>query len=256
MNNKQAILIMAHNNINILKLLIKKLDSLCFDIFLHLDQKSYISKEELNGLTTKSKLYIYKEISVKWADYSQVECEFYLIDKALNTGNYEYFHLISGADFPLKKPEYIYDFFHNNYGKEFVHYQSLELPENKVSWIVNKTNMKLYTGANWFSITDSLARYVLSLRDISREIFIGSKSSDEFFLQTFVYDSPFKDKLYNKDFNDNYDSIKRKIDWKRGHPYVWTINDYDELINSPFFFARKFAEDVDFDIVERLFLDV
>ena len=253
MDRKQAILIMAHNNEKILKLLIKKLDSIFFDLFIHIDEKSYIKIEDLTGLTSKSKLFVYKEISVKWGDYSQVECEFFLIDKALSLGNYEYYHLLSGADFPLKDNSFIYNFFHNHYGKEFIHYQSLILPDNKRRWIVNETDFKLMTGANWFSITDKLAKYILTKRLVSKEIFYGSRSPDEFFLQTFVLDSPFRLMLYNQNYNDDYDSIKRYIDWHRGIPYVWTIDDYEELINSKYLFARKFDQNKDLEVVQRLY---
>ena len=33
----------------------------------------------------------------------------------------------------------------------------------------------------------------------------------------------------------------RYIDWERGNPYVWQEKDTDELLSSPYLFARKFA---------------
>ena len=33
----------------------------------------------------------------------------------------------------------------------------------------------------------------------------------------------------------------RLIDWRRGNPYVWRDEDYDELIHSDRIFARKFS---------------
>ncbi len=254
--NKQAILIMAHNNEKIIKLLIKKLDSIYFDIFLHIDKKSNLNIEDFNNLTSKSNLYIYKEIDVNWAQYSQIECELFLLENALKINDYEYLHLISGVDFPLKKPEIIYKFFNDNYGKEFVHFQSLELPEHKAKRVVTDLNIKFYTGAQWFSITDSLARYILSKKEFIRKTFKDSFCPDEMVIQTIVYNCSFKDKLYNQDFDNNYDSIKRSIDWNRGSPYVWTNNDYNELINSSAFFARKFDQEKDLLIVERLYNDI
>lgn len=63
---------------------------------------------------------------------------------------------------------------------------------------------------------------------------------DEIFLQTVLWNSPYKNNIY--DYEDEYHSCLRYIDWKRGEPYIWKENDFDELINSTnkCFFARKF----------------
>ena len=39
----------------------------------------------------------------------------------------------------------------------------------------------------------------------------------------------------------NYRGHMRLIDWRRGNPYVWRDEDYDELIHSDRIFARKFS---------------
>ena len=47
----------------------------------------------------------------------------------------------------------------------------------------------------------------------------------------------------------------RLVDWKRGSkgsPYTFREEDYDELINSGALFARKFSEDVDKNIIEKI----
>ena len=43
----------------------------------------------------------------------------------------------------------------------------------------------------------------------------------------------------------------RLIDWKRGRPYVFRLNDFDEIINSPAMFARKFSSD-EIEIVHKI----
>ena len=43
------------------------------------------------------------------------------------------------------------------------------------------------------------------------------------------------------------------IDWKRGNPYVWRNQDYEELMNAPHLFARKFDENVDREVIDRIF---
>ena len=50
---------------------------------------------------------------------------------------------------------------------------------------------------------------------------------DEMFLQTIVYNSSFKDKLYDKDYDDAGLGNQRYIDWKRGTPYTVRNEDFE-----------------------------
>ena len=45
-------------------------------------------------------------IDVRWGDFSQVECELALFKQAA-IGRYDYYHLLSGVDLPIKSAEYI-----------------------------------------------------------------------------------------------------------------------------------------------------
>lgn len=281
--NKHAILIMAHNNLWTLRELIKTFDSKYFDIYVHLDLKSFIEEKDLTNLCKFSRVKVVKKIDIRWAHYSQIECELLLINEAIKNYNYSYYHLISGVDIPIKSNKTLYEFFENS-KKEFIHFESDKLPRKKNSYyhmynigmrnyrkgnlykILNKfclcvqkilfirinKNIEFYTGANWFSITDNCAKYVLSKEKEIEKIYKYSRSGDESFLQTIVYNSKYKDNLYNLDFNDNYDSCKRYIDWNRGNPYVFKLNDYNELMNSSCFFARKFDEKIDKLIIEKV----
>ena len=284
-NKKQAILIMAHNNIFTLEKILTILDSDFFDFYIHIDKKSNIEINDINrNLCKKSKVHIYKEIDIRWADYSQVDAELLLLSKSIED-DYSYYHLISGNDMPIKTAKEIYEFY-NKSNKEFVHFASNEIAPKKISWIkyyhifmkklrnnyfyiildklcviiqkllfINrlKDNYKYMTGANWFSITRELANYVLENEDNIKKMYKYTRSSDEVFLQTLVENSSFKDNLYNKDYNDNYDSCKRYIKWDGNVPYVFKKDDLNELINSNMFFARKFDEKIDKEIIQLLY---
>ena len=285
--NKQAILIITHDisNLNLLNKQLKVLDSDCFDIFIHIDRKSKILVNDIEKCE-KSKLNIYKEIKIYWGDISQVKAELFLIEKALEQNEkYDYLHLISGVDFPLKKPKEIHDYFNKCYGLEFVHFESLTMPDFKENWMkyyrfvknsndnaisrkidlfllylqmflkinrFKKFDESFYTGANWFSITDKFARYVIGKKEEINKL-KHTVSTDEVFMQTILYNSEFKDNLYYKGFDDNYDSCKRLIDWKRGKPYVWKMEDLKELEESNAFFARKFDCNTDNEIIDYLY---
>ena len=120
----------------------------------------------------------------------------------------------------------------------------------KRKWDVN---VKLKYGSQWFSITHELAEYVIKKEDWINKYFKYTLCSDELFLQTLVYNSKFKDKLYKKEMNDDYTSCMRYIDWKRGGPYTFREEDFKELINSERIFARKFSSKVDNQIIVNIF---
>ncbi len=76
----------------------------------------------------------------------------------------------------------------------------------------------LKKGTQWFSITDSLARYVLERREWIEETFHDTYCCDEVFLQTIIYNSQFVNNLYYAKKEDSYSSNMRMIDWTRGGP--------------------------------------
>lgn len=291
MKNKHAYLIIAHSDFDILEKLLILLDDNRNDIFIHIDKKvKNFNFEYFKNITNQSNIYFVPRIKVFWGDYSLIKCELLLLKQAVK-GNYSYYHLLSGVDFPLKTQDEIHDFFDNK-DCEFIHYCTPEQIKNArnrvlefhflmpwykssnkyirflcykinqaVKILQNKLNykrhwdktIKIMYGSNWFSITNELAKYIVSKEKWIKEHFKYAICADEIFVQTIVYNSNFKNKLYWKNMDDNYLGIMRYIDWKRGGPYVFRNEDYEELINSQMMFARKFSTEVDSDIIEKLF---
>lgn len=107
-------------------------------------------------------------------------------------------------------------------------------------------------GTNWFSITDDLARYVLSKKEWIEETFRDSYCCDEVFLQTIVYNSDFQNRLYYTETDSVCSNNLRLIDWTRGRPYVFRMTDKQELLDSPCLFVRKIDEKVDGELAEFL----
>lgn len=207
-----------------------------------------------------------------------------MLKKAIENKNYNYFHLISGNDFPIKSAKEIYDFFKSKYPLEFVNFESKDLQDvkkefyyyknffmnkykkNIVYKIANKVLLKLQkifklkinenidfkVGCNWFSITDEFAKYLIEKENWVINTYRYSRSSDESFVQTILYNSEFINKLYNNKFDNDFDACKRLIDWNRGNPYTFKSSDYNEIINSKAMFVRKVNEDIDKDLIIKL----
>ena len=110
-----------------------------------------------------------------------------------------------------------------------------------------KDHITFYKGANWFSITNDFAKYVVSKTDYIHKLFHHSMCCDEIFLHTLFFNSEFSTKLANERL--------REIDWARGNgesPYTYRINDLEMLKESNKLFARKFDADVDSKIIDEI----
>lgn len=286
-NHKHAYLIMAHNNYNILKKIIEMLDDKDNDIYIHIDKKSKtIDKNKISNIPKYSKIVVIKSIDVRWSKESQIECELLLLKEAIKK-NHKYYHLISGSDIPIKKQSEIHDFF-NKQNKEFIHFRNHNgiddridrinyyhlftnniKSENKVIQVASKIlheicislqklmhinrsfeKNKYRDGANWFSITHKLAEYIISNEKKIKKIYNYSYCADEIFIQTLVYNSSFYDNLYSYK-NDDYDGIKRLIDWKKGNPYNYCPDDFESIIKSDMFFVRKVQDEKLVDLLYK-----
>ena len=280
--SKHAYLIMAHGQFEQLKKLILLLDDPRNDIYVHVDAKSrHFNQNQFERLTENASLFFIRRKRVTWGAYSQVRCELELLEAAVKD-YHDYYHLLSGADLPIKSQDQIHKFFEDNQGSEFlsihegvmvtknfrdriqVYHFLQELVGNKksdslffkIEWDLLKlqellridrlknSNLEFQKGTNWFSITHALAHYVVSKAPQIQKMYKFTKCADEVFLHTLAWNSHFLSRI-------QYDS-KRLIDWKRVRPYIFRLEDYDTLMNSPCFWARKFDEDIDPDIVQKI----
>lgn len=284
-----AVMIIAHNQFDLLEKLISALDDKRNDIFVHIDAEAdNFDFEHFRKIPKYSEIHFTDRINVTWGDFSQVEAEMILLNASVNneTENkkYSYFHLISGCDLPIKSNDEIHRFFDENIGKEFIHFSSNKASSTSVTRIkyyhffrskrtffrkllsysilqierligvnrLKKNNITVQKGCNWFSITGDFARYIVQNMQKWKTVFEYSYCADELFIQTIFVNSPFIDNLYMKNCNNNHLSCARLIDWVRGNPYVFRVEDYDMIKSSPAMFARKFNMDIDSEIVNKV----
>ena len=221
--------------------------------------------------TQEAGLYILNNrVDVRWGDVSQIEAEYALLEEAVSNGHYKYYHFLSGVDLPLKSQDYIHSFFDRNNGKEFIGYSITEMTPQIVRkvqrWhlfprhfqsksafvkipramflrvqellgIKRNRHINFKKGPNWVSITDSLARYVISNKQWSLKTFRNTFCCDELFIQTLCWNSPFYSSIYDPTSNKG---CLREIGWKDGRLIDWSASDLDYLKASPALFARKF----------------
>ncbi len=290
--SKHAYLIMAHTDIALLRVLIGMLDYEGNDIFLHIDRK-WKDFNQADLEVKKSKLYILPQrINGAWGHSSLVEIELMLFESALRAGNYTYFHLLSGADLPIKSQAYIHDFFNQQEGKEFISFWQSEehtidahykveryhygmrwekkaLPRllsilcAKFRFLISdilyallgkrKIPWQISKGGQWISISHKLVEKLITNKDKIKQAFAHTRAADEIFVQSIVFSSPeLRDKVYSWTENDT--AAMRETYWEEGaiSPKTFTMQDKELLLNSPNLFARKFNSSVDMDIIRLI----
>lgn len=98
-----------------------------------------------------------------------------------------------------------------------------------------------------------MAKYVVDKEEWIKKRFKYSLCGDEVFLQTLVYNSDFKHKLYKSDLYGNYIQCLREIYFEGVNPYIFRVNDFNRLVLSENLFARKFSSRIDNDIIINLY---
>ena len=265
---------MAHTEPDMLKTLLRCLDDPRNDIFLHLDAKSSLRYEDFQAIPRHSRLTAIPRMDVRWGGFSLIDLEMKLLDAAVSQGHYDYCHLLSGQDLPIKTQDAIHAFFEANSGTEFVSIEPEKTEKPAIQWryryyhwlkdfygrkkgLIGRTEDALIAlqkpfvrrdkncvyggGHEWFSITGAFAEYAAAHRAWVEKRFHYTYCCDEIFLQTLLLQSPFRDKLNLAPDLPGCLQCARLIDWTRGGPYNFTIEDLDMILASPAMFARKLS---------------
>lgn len=270
-------------------MLLSLLDDDLNDIFIHFDKKQMPDEQkvrEIKRTVSFSKIAIIDSIPIYWGHFSIVEAELRLLTAALS-GSYAYYHLLSGMDLPLKNQNEIHHFFEENYGTEFVQFcwdqwqkenekryryywffqekignrhrtiwnvlNRLSLTIQKIIGVNRQSGYKsVVGGSQWFSIANGLARYICEQEKKIRERFRFTLIPDECFVQTIVAESDFMNHVYEYNGDKNIESSMRYIDWILGAPYTFREDDFPRIMNSGCLLARKFDEEVDVGIINRI----
>jgi hypothetical protein len=275
---KLAHLILIHKNPHQVLRLIKQLLKEDSDIFLHIDKKT--NAEPFLNLIQDSRVKFIKErVDVAWGGYSQIKATKAGIKEILMSDTqYNYINFISGQDYPIKKINLFYEFLKTNNGREFIEFHPAEerplatrrrlyryhLPDQKfkgkyiiqsiMNMILTKKefpikNFEFVWKAQWFTITPDAAKYVISFLKSNPQVETFFKfcwGTDELVFQSILYNSPFKESIYNN-------NLKYTV-WEKDNPSPETfrLKDFDALSKTDKFFARKFDINIDEDILNKI----
>ena len=277
---KHAYLIIAHNEPELLQLLLSSLDDERNDIYVHIDGKAPFGASILK--TVQSTLHVLPvRMDARWGDFSLVEIELALFKEAYNHGPYAYYHLLSGVDLPIKSQDYIHAYCDAHQGTEFIgvanHATPRELDWRSQHWFLfprdfqsgnllkkvvrgvlariqslvrySRTKLEVKKGCQWCSVTHAFADYLLQHTVLIQKTFSHTYCPDEMFIQTLCWNSDFRKRLYNT--SDEFEGCKRYIKWANGKLMPLTKADVAEMQSSDRWFARKWCSE-DKDLIEFL----
>jgi hypothetical protein len=101
---KIAYLILAHNNYNHLRRLVKALNGSTSTFFIHIDKKS----EMPDNLHDFENVIFVKRSKVWWSGWSIVDATLRLMRVAVSHG-FDYYILLSGTDYPIRPNSFLYE---------------------------------------------------------------------------------------------------------------------------------------------------
>lgn len=282
---KHAYLILAHHQFALLELLVRSLDHAGNGIFIHFDSKV----TEIPAIAVQNAaLYLIEErVDVRWGDLSVVEAEYVLFEEAFQTDHYDYFHLVSGVDMPIKSQEYIRQFFTAHSGAEFIGFYQGEVEQQidrkvqryhlfpkdfrlettfsgfakkilravflRVQLILGirrNQGVRFKKGTQWVSVSRNFVAYLLSYKEKVLNTYHHTYCPDEIYKQTLCWYSPFRERVYDL-LNEGRSSL-RMVGWKNGNLYDWEDKDFEKIMQSESVFARKFNT-TNISVVHRIF---
>lgn len=271
---RHAIMIMAHKNPGQLCRLIEYFRTGC-DVFVHLDKKVSWSHGDIARLRSYAQVrMVSTEYEVNWGGSSVLESEMALLQTAYGHGDYGYFHLLSGQDYPVKPLDTFLEFFERNNGKEYIQYVNIPNPrwekgtyrrfqylypydwaqgrENPRAWVreqVEEQERKglrrpipdefgtLYGSSQWFSITGEAADVLLRFTTDSPAFYNRlwmTFAPEECYVATVL--------LNRMDMRRIVRSNCRFIRWKYengNRPANLGVEHFRHLLEEDFLFARK-----------------
>ncbi len=248
-------------------------------------------KNRLKNCVEEAQVQTFDNFLTNWGGSTQLLTVMELLSIANNSGTvYEYIHFMQGSDLPIKTQDEIYNYFQKVNGAEFVqiYKNASKMAENKARywhlfcdnrffrknkfvkamnfslvWLQKKLHIcrnkdiALYQGSALFSITGECAKYLESRYGEIKKRFKYTLACDEVFIQSVLMDSPYKDKFQHIDggLTSNARLIDRTRPDGKNSPHIWRLKELEYIMNQGegVCFARKFDENVDMNIVNKIY---
>jgi|MDTF01.1.fsa_nt_gb hypothetical protein len=325
-----AYLINAHKNAKQVLRLIDKLNNDRTDFVIHVSKscEGDFWKDIRKNTASYGNVYFCKRERSIHNGFAIVQATINGMETLLKIGSkFDYLHLLSGQDYPIKKNEEIFEFFEKHSGKEFMYFWKMfpkegeadfvnhPWGENRQAYRVNRfcfpwlgetfiipellsrrlldktlyqtvkiflfefkkywklgtvkdefsrlvfsrvlprerdhqVDFDFYGGKTWFSFTRKLIQYIINEHNNSvkwKKFYKYSLIPDEMYFHSITMNSKFAANVEN--------DYLREVEWEGGdgsHPVIWTKDDFQRLHSTKNFWARKFEDQIDSEILDLI----
>jgi hypothetical protein len=274
---KIAHLILAHNKPQQLARLIEKLEDADSYIFIHLDKK--IDMAPFEYLKEMPRVFfIANRVKIIWGAYNMVEATINSFKEIANAGiDFGFVNLLSGQDYPIKPIKAFINYLDEHPNGIFMSYLGFETEWQEAMARINQYHFTNYNikgkyiaqriinkispsrvfpnslipvgRSQWFTIPLVCVQYILDYWSGNKELqkFIKlTWAPDEFIFQTILYNSIFRPNMVNHNL--------RFMIWEPEgkSPLLLTSSNFEQVINSEKYFARKFDADIDENILNLI----
>jgi hypothetical protein len=275
-----AYIISAYKYPGQLMRLIRRLHTDATSFFIHIDKKagSVVYDQAVQGIQDLPNIYFLQRYRCDWGGFGHVQATLEGIHEVMQRGiPFDYVILLTGQDYPIKTNDHIQDFLRQQNGKSFMDYfplpsshweggglQRVELwhvrflnrhflfPRDRDSFFKRKfpKMFRPFGGCSYWCLSKEVILYI---HQFTRQhpkftnFFKYVDVPDEIFFQTIVMNSSYASSIVNDDLR--YILWK---DWNAGSPSILLKEDLEGLASSPKFFARKFDENVDAEVLNLI----
>ena len=272
-----AHLVITYTNPQQTARMIRRMQHPDFDFYIHVDKKIDIGPHLF--LADIPQVYLIRDrVDVIWAGYNTVEAELRAVQEIFNTGReYDYIHLMSGQDYPIKPAEYIHEFFARNKGKEFLEFEHFDkwssesYPRIKkyhltnykfpgkyqLQWLLNRLlpsrisplELEYFGSSMFWALTPACLHFVIEFLRTNtrfRRFMRLTWGADEFLFQTLVLNSSFQKNVVNSNL--------LYLDRPPGaaHPNIISLQHLPALRSTEKLFARKVDMQKEAAVLDRI----
>ena len=266
---KLAYVVAAHTNAHQLERMLGAIYREGNTYVLHVDRKApadvHAAARQLTRTHPNSALIPPENII--WGSWKLAHAQIRAMAEALRISpDWSYCLNLTGQDYPLQSHEQISKTLEQgpkgaNYLEVLPFAQASANPRKRLEyyWVPWRGKMRklfrrrrqpkfeVYWGSNYFALTREACE-LLAGSELSRRMqkcFRFSLCADELIFQNVIMHSPLAKSVVNRMFH--------QVEWIGGaHPKLFTIADRDDLLKSGAFFARKFDDTVDANILDVL----
>ncbi|MGC0363543.1 hypothetical protein ABH922_001527 [Rhodococcus sp. 27YEA15] len=277
MNDRAAVLIVAHQHPELVRDLVRSLDHEAIDVYLHIDAATSLLPFEQALRESRSITFLRgsDRVTVRWGGLSIVRAVQSLVRTARASGrDYHRFVLLSGSDILIKPLDDIFDAWSST--TEFLridrkltgpdaqrphfvdrrHFQDSNFPlRHRISGRIPRSvdsTIDLYHGSTWWALTEPATAYVTTFLDNHPRwvrFHRHTLCADEIVFHSVLKASPFAAAISQDRTVDSVDENVHEnihgmhfIDWADPtavSPKLLGTSDIDRLSSSAAYFARK-----------------